>query len=323
MPGPITHDIFYKELKKKLNSKTLRNFPNYDKYNIFAQGHDFLIYYNFYKIWKNKLEGNIELSVLLQENNFQEFIYNYLKCAKENGSIEKEDVRLFISAGYIMHHILDAYLHPLIIYYAGDHTPDPTRPTWMHGVVENLIDVYMLKKYDRKKQYQIYKDFHIDKKLISSDLIDTINKSASKTYRKELVGKKFEISFYQLELFMKIMKSDRLGVKRVLFDKLDSLYHGASSFSYNRDCKKAIPYLNETHEIWYNPYEPTLSSNKSFFELFDNALELGTYIVNELEEICESGIINKDDIYDLVPNINSVSGLECNKELKIKKVKQW
>ena len=48
MPGPKTHDIFYKDLKGKLNPKTLDSFPNYDKYNIFVQGHDFLIYYDFY-----------------------------------------------------------------------------------------------------------------------------------------------------------------------------------------------------------------------------------------------------------------------------------
>lgn len=324
MPGPITHDIFYKELKKKLKAETLESFPNYDKYNIFAQGHDFLIYYNFYKIWKKKkLDDNVELSVLLQENNFQEFIYNYLKCAKENGSIEKEDVRLFIGAGYIMHHILDGYLHPLIIYYAGDHTPDPNRDTWMHGLVENLIDIYMMKKYDRKNQYKLYKDFHIERELISKDLIEILNQSANKTYKKDYVGQKFQISFYQLELFMKTMKCDRFGIKRIIFDKLDSLYHGASSFSYNRDYEKAIPYLNIENEVWCNPYEPSLESTKSFLDLFDETLEFGVYIVENLEKICRSGIINKDEIYDLIPNMNSVSGLKCNEELKIKKIKQW
>ena len=43
MPGPKTHDIFYKQLKRKISPFTLSQFPNYDKYNTFVQGHDLLI----------------------------------------------------------------------------------------------------------------------------------------------------------------------------------------------------------------------------------------------------------------------------------------
>ena len=69
MPGPKTHDIFYRQLKQKLNADTLSGFKNYDDYHIFAQGHDFLIYYDFYKIWnQKKLDKNISDSVLLQEH---------------------------------------------------------------------------------------------------------------------------------------------------------------------------------------------------------------------------------------------------------------
>ena len=64
MPGPKTHDIFYKSLKGKLNKRTLDSFPNYDQYNIFVQGHDFLIYYDFYN---SKVRyANIENSIHLQ-----------------------------------------------------------------------------------------------------------------------------------------------------------------------------------------------------------------------------------------------------------------
>ena len=52
MPGPKTHDIFYREFKRKLSLETLSSFPHYDQYRIFAQGHDFLIYHDFYKIFK-------------------------------------------------------------------------------------------------------------------------------------------------------------------------------------------------------------------------------------------------------------------------------
>ena len=178
MPGPKTHDIFYKSLKGKLNKRTLDSFPNYDQYNIFVQGHDFLIYYDFYN--SKVRDANIENSIHLQEHKFQEFVYNYLYIAKESGALEKEDVRLFIGPGYIMHHLLDAYTHPQIIYYAGDHTKNPEYKTWYHGILENLLDVYMMETYEGKnaKTYKVYKDFQIDEALISNALIRTIDESS-------------------------------------------------------------------------------------------------------------------------------------------------
>ena len=102
MPGPKTHDIFYKQLKKNLSAQTLAVFPHYDQYNIFAQGHDFLIYHDFYKIWSSKkLNNNINASVLLQETNFQLFVYNYLKQAHSSGALEEEQV-IFTSFNYLL-----------------------------------------------------------------------------------------------------------------------------------------------------------------------------------------------------------------------------
>lgn len=323
MPGPKTHDIFYKQLKEKLSDATLSSFPNYDKYNIFAQGHDFLIYYNFYKFWKKKLDNNIKLSVLLQETKFQDFIYNYLITAKNNGTIEDEQVRLFIGAGYIMHHILDAYLHPLIIYYSGDHTPNPNMYTWVHGCVENLIDIYMMEKYEKSSKYKVYKDFHLKNNIISNNLISTLNESIKKTYQLSSCGDIFKVSFYQMELFMRTMKYDYFGIKKVLFNKLDRIFHGASSFSYNRDWQVVVPFLNEQKEVWYNPYDDKIKSNASFMELYNQALEYGSQIVEKLEKICKSNIINKDDIYNLIPNISSVTGLESYENPKIIIKKHW
>lgn len=326
MPGPKTHDIFYKELKKKLDRETLNEYPNYDSYSLFAQGHDFLIYYNFYKIWAQKrLEQNIDASVLLQETKFQEFVYNYLKEAQINGSIEEEQVRLFIGVGYVMHHLLDAYTHPFIIYYAGDHTPIPEYKTWNHGCIETLLDLYMMHEFEsqEKKQYIAYKDFHVNRNLVSKNLIRTLNDSLKSTYNMENGGEIFKIAFFQLENYMRICKCDYTGIKRILFNQLDHIKKGPSSFSYHRDFKLAYPYLNLEHDKWLNPYEPTIACYSSFIDLYNKALTDGANIINQLEKICQNGVIYKDDIYDLIPDISSVTGLSCDHDTKILQKKQW
>lgn len=323
MPGPKTHDIFYKQLKRKISPFTLSQFPNYDKYNTFVQGHDLLIYYNFNKLGKVKLKQNIAMSVLMQENKFQEFVYTYLKCAENSGALEEEIIRLFIGAGYIMHHLLDAYIHPLIIYYTGDHTPDKNLKTWGHGCVENLIDIYMMKYLEGKnpKTYKVYEDFKI--KTISSSLVETLNESIWKTYQIKQGGDMYKAALYQLKTFMKWMKYDRFGIKKQILNKIDPLVHGAASFSYHREENLVLPFLNDRRELWINPYDPANSSYASFFDLYLNALSKGAYIVDELEKLCIKGKIHKDDIYHLIPDINSVTGLSCKQDAKILIKKEW
>ncbi len=324
MPGPKTHDIFYKEVKPLLTDKTLSGFPNYDKYRIFAQGHDFLIYHDFYKIFTfDKLNNNVEDSKKLQEFKFQEFVYNYLNEANKTGAIEDEQVRSFIGPGYVLHHILDAYTHPQIIYYSGDHERDPKNKTWMHGIVENLLDIYMMKTKENKdpKTYDVSKDFNIENLKIEKYLLETLNKSLKGTYDIENGGKDFYESFYQVELFMKVFKYDPIGFKKIIFDIVDPLFKGSSSFSYHRDYKAAEEFLNNEHSIWLNPIDDCIQSYESFMDLYNKALVDGAEIVNKLESVCQTGIINQDEIYSIIPNVASTHGLECGQKCKIKNKK--
>ena len=326
MPGPKTHQIFYKQLKNKLSTDTLSDLPNYDKYSLFAQGHDFLIYHDYFKILsQEKLDVNVHNSILLQEWSFQDFIYNFLESAKNNGGIEDEQVRLFIGAGYIMHHLLDSYTHPEIIYYAGDHERNPNAETWQHGIVENLIDIYMMENYENvnPKKYKVYKDFMFDSKIVNPKLISTLNESLEKTYAISRGGEIFLKSFPQVASFMKNFKYDPTGCKKIAFDYLNPKLIGTSSFSYNRDSKDAIPYLNLNKEKWLNPMDDSIESTDSFIELYNKALNDGADIINKLEKLCKSSYFNKDDIYSIIPNKASTHGLECGQRCKIKNKKKW
>lgn len=60
MPGPITHLVFYKQLKERLSSDALRAMPGYDSDSVFAQGHDLLIYHDFYKIFSQTSKRTTE-----------------------------------------------------------------------------------------------------------------------------------------------------------------------------------------------------------------------------------------------------------------------
>jgi len=308
MPGAKTHEIAYKQIKEKLNNKTLSGFPNYNEYNIFSQGHDLLIYYQYY--FPLKLKQNIIDSVKLQENSLPEFVFNYMDIAKSNGALEEEATRIFIGSGYVTHHIVDMYIHPLLIYYSKDHTPNKNNATWQHGIIETLIDVYMMERFENKNPatYKIYKDFEF-KKQVSQRFIDTLNKSFEKTYNMANIGSKFKISLYQTKSYIQIVKYDPKGFKKKLFDCLDKYFMGTSSFSYHVNSLEALNYLNIENKLWSNSSNSTLTSTESFMDLYNKALDESSYIIDKLEELACKGVFNRDDIYSLVPNKSSVTGL--------------
>lgn len=321
MPGPKTHQIFYKQLKTYLKQETQHAFPNYDSYSIFAQGHDLLIYHNFYKIFNNKcLERNVALSKQLQEYFFPEFVYRYLAYAEQMELLDNQQIRLFIGTGYIAHHILDAYTHPLIIYYAGDHTRDTGNRTWMHGIAENLIDIYLMEQIEKiqPKKYPVYKDFDFKQSLLDERVCAVLDRSLEETYDFKNGGGVFREAFMQVKLFMRMFKYDPVGVKQKLFDFADPLLKGTSSFSYHRSCEGVQAFLNEEHEIWCNPMNADIQSQESFMDLYNKALRDSAKIIEQLEILCRTGKIHRDDVYNIVPDVASTHGLKCGQEIEIK-----
>lgn len=325
MPGPITHLLFYKQLKNRLSSQILNIMPGYDQYSIFAQGHDLFIYHNFYRIFNSKrLEKNVQDSYQLQEYSFPEFVYSYLKYAQQMGVLDREQILLFLGPGYIAHHILDAYTHPFIIYQAGDHVRDRSNSTWMHGIIENYIDIFMMEQANmaNSQKSQIYRMFSFSQKNIDPALPIVLNNSLKETYGFNAGGETMCCALSQVSLFMRIFKYDPLGFKRRIFDFVDPLLKGTSSFSYHRSSTEARQFLNDEHEQWYNPMDDTICSRESFMELYNKALSECAVIIDKLMARCKIGVISQKSVFDIVPDIASTHGLSCGRTIEIKHSKK-
>lgn len=321
MPGPVTHLFFYRQLKTKLGATTLAALPAYDDCSIFAQGHDLLIYHDFYKITRTKdLERNVQASDQLQEFLFPEFVYSYLSHARKMGVLNHEQIQLFLGPGYIAHHILDAYTHPLIIYQAGDHVRDPRKRTWTHGIAENQIDIEILARLypGSYQRTQVHKLFAFPRQKVDPALRAVLDASLMETYHFLHGGRSICRAMSQVALFMRLFKYDPTGVKRVLFDGVDPLLKGTAAFSYHRAGDPGSPFLNETHKEWYNPMDKNRRSCASFFELYDCALTCTAQILRELSEIYAGQSFTIQTIRSIVPDIASTHGLACGQRLAIR-----
>lgn len=132
-----------------------------------------------------------------------------------------------------------------------------------------------------------------------------------------------KVAIGQMSLFMRILKHDRFGIKKVIFDSVDPVLKGTSSFSYHREIAEVSQYLNREHDLWLHPMDDSIQSNKSFLELYNEALEDGAHMVDAIEKICKSGNIHKDDVYSIIPDIASTYGLECGRKFQIRNKKVY
>ena len=266
MPGPKTHEIFYKQLKALLPQEMLAALPNYDAYALYGQGHDLLIYQGWWKLWQ--LDQHIQESLLLQENSFQEFVFQFLREAEKRNALSKEQIRLFIGPGYISHHMLDSYLHPLIIYYSGDHVREKENATWKHGIIENLLDAYLMRHFEGidYQTYPVYQDFFFPEAHLDLDLFQILTNTLYSVYGIVNGGRKFERALLQMKQLIRTLKNIPSGLKRVFFNSLDFFAKGSASFSYHVQADDMKEYLNCDCQRWGNPKRPELTYSKSLLE---------------------------------------------------------
>lgn len=325
MPGPMSHYIFYRKLESKLRKRGVKVPDNYDQYSNFAQGHDLVLFQNYIKIVWNKMQGiGVDMCKKLQEYSFADFVYCYLKNAEDMGLLQDEGVRAFLCYGYVAHHMFDAYEHPLIIYFSGDHVKEKGMKRWNHGIAENLIDAYLVEKeYGRKAaKLPIHKFFRFKKDLFTGELENLVTKTVKTIYGYENAGRWFRDGCNMMYIYMRRLKYDPTGIRRVLLDFIEHFAHGANAYSYNRDLSQVGKYMNERKEKWVNPMLPDIESSASFMDLFDSALERTAEIIAKLQIVIDKGVIKKEEIRKIIPNIASTHGQECGKELDIKVTKK-
>lgn len=308
MAGAIVHKEFFKECITKAN---LHNVDDTNNMNIFAQGHDLLLYISPLNFKRNR-----NISLILSNYKFKEFVYIYLKTAFENGVIyQDKSIRSFLY-GYISHHILDSYFHPFIMQYAFDYLP-LKRTTWLHGEIETLYDTWFIveKLGVIPKNYKIYEDFRY-RGMISETLISTIDTSIYKTYKIKNCDKLFKKAFYSNSDYIRLYRYDPRGMKKKLAIITNPIFKlGADKFFCNEnELSKLEKYMNNNHLEWLNIWNNT-KYNDSFYDIYSKAIHDTTHSINQIEIILEKHNIDKIIIDNILPDRSAITGTKCGMKL--------
>lgn len=292
MPSYKTHAIHGEIILPYIYAKTL-----IDKEDLktFCMGPDALIATDYH------------VFELQHAKDTRNYFKTLLKLIKKNKLQDNSEVMAFLY-GQLDHFILDVIMHPLIYYMTEDlprkHLIDP------HGLVENLIDEYVMDKYHKNDI-----DYYQKKAISDRRLLKLINDAYKKVYNANNISMKYNMGIMLISLYDKLIRRDRLLLAKYIM-KLINL----GDISYHKDCKQALPYLNLDNRLWYNP-ETGDVHNESFDNLWDKACEVALETINDVNRYLYHDKSIKNPIID--DDLSFNTGIPCNKGQKLKYLKKY
>jgi len=318
MPSHITHTKSYLDIYKLLPGRMKKQYAEtWEQYKIFAQGHDFLLLYMFSHL---PSYPKVHAKLKVVEENIQELAVQYIGAMQQTSM---SDESRFFLYGYLIHHFLDAKLHPLIVYETGNLRSDKDASA-LHLLVENMIDAYILRKDGiDPRRYKIH-DLVTSNKAMSAETRSIIDISFEKTYGLEGFSELVANYNTMTRSFLKKLRYDPSGVKKRLFKPLDYALMGIfkpSVLPFCFDGTECLDYLNTQNEPWAFPADATIVSTKSFNELFDE----GVHEIARMMSLLDEAIADRaadSEIRSIVPNVSSIHGCASGREYDLSNVKK-
>ena len=319
MPSPVTHCKSYMDIYPLLSQRMKQQYTEtWEHYKIFAQGHDFLLFYMFLHLYNFP---EIQKKLNLLEENIQELTIRYIRCLQNTNRSAESMLFLY---GYLIHHFLDAKLHPLIIYETGDLRSDKNAQA-LHLLVENMIDAYILKKDGiDPRTYKMHEDLVTSNRALTAETRAIIRVSFHETYRIENIDEIFGQYNKMTRIFLKSMRYDPWGVKKVLLKPLDYLLMGLfkpSILPFHFDGTECLDYLNAEKNLWTHPSDTAVVSTKSFDELYDDGVNEIARMISALDEAIRDRATDAE-LKSIVPNLSSINGGELGQYSQLSHVKK-
>ena len=312
MPQAYTHILVGKECLKIV--ERLKVYNNAELFYLGCMGPDLFSYQNLYTWIKNRPEN--QLADKMHNQYCGPFIIDALKYIKGTSKSKNElDQRAVYMMGYLCHYIMDKTMHPYVFYKTGlsnfynKKNPETYIYRYSHTMLEMVIDYHMAKKIEGSDVHKIkvYEYFDVGKS-VPSDIKELYNHMFSiyfKDYVSSLSTNLINESYKGMKLIWRFIydPNNMKGRLLKLFNKDYFLYPKAP---YEKD------YMNINKKIWYHPCDKNIYSNKSLYELFNDAVYQTSVIIN-----CAIDYLNGDASIDtlqkLVGNYSFDTGLDIKK----------
>lgn len=318
MPSTVTHAFFSTDVYEILPSY-IRNKVETNRIKTFAQSIDACKFYNVISLSRGKYIR--DFSDYFHKKKTQDFFIYLLKYVKEN-NIDDIDTYSFIF-GFICHYVSDSIMHPFIIYKTGifdKNDKNTYKYNNLHHFMENYIDNDMIHRRNNINPYKFnISKFVFDNKMFSKDLNKTIDAVFFNVFKIDNMSKIYYKSLKQMNIFIKLFRQDRYGIKKIIYKTIDSFTSKRTfrleAISYHYSLTDKHNYLNSNNTMWRNPTTYNMTSTESFIDLYLKAIKKAKVLICASFDFLDGKEIDLENLFD---NTSYVTGIDCDSDKELK-----
>lgn len=300
MPDPVTHYVFGQQVIAQL-PEDIRKAVEMPVYQRALQGPDPWSTLGFYG---GKAKQYARRGAIMHRSKTGLFLSALTRQAKQ------EPALFSVLAGAICHYCLDRLAHPYIICKAGVHGGGHTR-------LERAIDSYYIRSVYGKKPWH----FSLPRQIMSckrypDSLRQGLNAACREVYGWEDIFPLINQSLRDERWFYGLMQ-DPFGLVHMLLRMIPGRKTNYSMYSFfHREIhREKLDYLNEERKPWQHPFDPSIVSTASFFDLFDQAKQEAS----EMIRVAYDWAFRNGENLPVYENSNYSTGFDCDDPRNLRK----
>lgn len=318
MPATVTHAIFTKDVYDILTPE-IKRYLDTQRFKMFGQSMDACYFYNLLSVFPGKKIR--KFTGIFHSTNSQELFINIINYMKDN-NITDIDTYSFLF-GLVCHYVLDSTIHPYVIYKTGvmdKNNPNTYKYNNLHHFMESFLDNDSISRRFEVNPYSFNINKYVfDNKKFSKELNNTINYAFFNTYNIKNMSSIYSKSLKQMNIFIRLFRRDRFGIKRVIYKFFDSFtpmyWFRLEALSYHYPLEDKHNFLNNNHNTWRYPTNYDMTSTESYIDLYLKSIKKAKIIMCACVDYLNGKDIDLELIFD---NTSYTTGINCNsnKELK-------
>lgn len=306
MPGYITHYLLGEKLLKENEDFTKGDVSLRQAFLLGCQGPDIFLY----KKSLIKTSNDIHLSRI---NAPIKYMTEY--ALKQNDGT-KELLLAYIK-GYLTHFSLDSVAHPFVYcqqYHEKEQQGlDDSYENFLHRRLEGAIDIVMA-RFVLEMQAITFKPYKAlnAKKEVKTEIAKMYEYALSKVFNISFKAKEIAGCFTRQRMAAQVVYSP-YGIKKTLIAAFETLLrkkHEYSVMCYTLLDFSNIDVMNEGKKEWANPFDKSVKSDYSFYELYDLAFHKAVSLFEKFNKLD----LNSFKAMELTDGLSFETGLAADIE---------
>ena len=321
MPSILTHSYFMKDVYDKLPlDKKVFLQTEEKKINFFSQGIDLLQYYHCYNKQKQKKIKNFYN--YFHKNKTSEFLITMVNYIKYNYYKDNPEIMIMLYS-LISHYVLDYKLNPFIYYKSGIYIKNnKTTHKYNSKLLEtnSFVDSYLIKLKEKiiPYKYKHYKEI-FSTPTLSKETTEVIDFCFKETYNINNFSITWLNSIKKTKTFYKLLRYDPKGIKKNIYTILDKISIKKDKkriFLSYKNLNNQNDYLNLSKKTWCYPTNKRKKSNKSFIELYIEAISDTINIIENVNQYIYEN--KKTNLKKIFKDYSYITGTDLKKSQEMK-----